>query len=79
MKYVESSGDIANDVRFKVAAIQLYLFDIFNLYPHDSKTKRDRDFIVDLKNGFGDMSNLLVPLPMMPDSKGQQAAFKMAD
>ena len=41
----------------------------FNIFAHNSKTNRDRDFVFDYKKGFGGMPNLVVILLMMSDSK----------
>ena len=45
------------------------MFDIFNIFGHNFKTNRDRDFVFVLKKGFWGMPNLLVIFPMKSDSK----------
>ena len=45
------------------------MFDIFNIFAHNFKTNRDRDFIFVSKKGFRGMLNLMVILATMSDSK----------
>ena len=45
------------------------LFGIFNIFAHNLKTNRDRDFVFVSKKGFLGMPNLMVILTMMSGSK----------
>ena len=39
---------------------QAFLFEIFNIFAHNFKTNRDRDFVFVLKVGFLSMAHLVV-------------------
>jgi hypothetical protein len=67
--YAEPSGDILDDVRFKMANWRPFLVIIFNIFAPNFKTNRDRDFVFVSKKGFWGMPNLLVIFAMKSDSK----------
>ena len=69
MGYVESSGDIPDDVRFKMADRRPFLFGVFNIFAYNFKTNRDRDFVFVSKKGFLGMASLVVVFPVISDSK----------
>ena len=62
MGYGESSGDMADDVRFKMADWRPFCFAILMFFAHASKTSRDRDFVFESNMGFWGMANLVVIL-----------------
>ena len=66
--YGQSSGDITDDYKFKMADWQPFCFAI-SFFANNSKTNRDSDFVLVSKMGFGAMTNLVVILPLMSDSK----------
>ena len=47
----ESSGDIDDNVRLKMANWQSFWNDIFNVFTHKSEINRDRDFVVVSRRG----------------------------
>ena len=69
MGYGESSGDMADDVRFKMADWRPFCFAILMFFACNSKTIRDRDFVFVSKKGFWCVANLMVIWPMISDSK----------
>ena len=66
--YGESSGDMADDVRFKMVDWRPFCFSILMFFAHNSKTNRDSHFVFVLKKRFWGMANLVVIFPMMSDS-----------
>ena len=67
--YAESSGDIPDDVRYKMADCRPFCLTFSTFYAHNFKTNRDRDFLFVSKKGFWGMPNLVVIFPMMSDTK----------
>ena len=67
--YAASSGDIPDNVWFKMADWRPFLFELFNIFTHNLKTNRDRDFVFVSKVGFWGMPHLVVIFPMTSDSK----------
>ena len=64
--FAESSGDSADDLRFNMTDWWPYCSTFLLI---TFKTSKDRDFIFDLKKGFGGMKNLVVIVPMISDSE----------
>ena len=69
MGYAVPSGDIANDVRLKMADWCPFLIEFSNIFAHSSKTNRDSYFVLVANSGFRGKLNLVVILPMISDTK----------